>query len=128
GTTVQLELAMGADEAAAFARRSRDTLVRWCRHAAVPIRLEVAVAGARLAAAERIDRPLALEDALIEVRGEDDDGRLVAVVGVRPAGAAPYAGFFNHGLMLHETEEPLLGRLAVKIQDPRLGHTLSRDN
>lgn len=128
GTTVQLELAMAADAAVAFARRSRDALVRWCRHATVPIQLEAEVASAAFALAERIDRPLAIEGALVEVRGADDGGRLAVVVGVRPAGAPPYAGFFNHGLMLHETEEPLLGRLAVKIQDPRLGHTLSRDN
>jgi molecular chaperone HtpG len=128
GTTVQLELAMPLDAAVAFAERSRDALVRWCRHATVPIQLEAEVAGAGHARSERIDRQLAIEGALVEVRGEADGGALAAVVGVRPAGAAPYAGFFNHGLMLHEAEEPLLGRLAVKIQDPRLGHTLSRDN
>lgn len=128
GTTVQLELAMPLDRAVDFAERSRAALVRWCRHAAVPIQLVAEVAGARFALSERIDRPLGIEDALVEVRGTADGNQLVAVVGVRPAGAPPYAGFFNHGLMLHEAEEPLLGRLAVKIQDPRLGHTLSRDN
>jgi molecular chaperone HtpG len=128
GTTVQLELAMPVDRAVAFAQRSRAALVRWCRHATVPIQLDAEVAGAGLTLSERIDRPLAIEGALVEVRGTDDGDRLAAVVGVLPAGAAPYAGFFNHGLMLHEAEEPLLSRLAVKIQDPRLGHTLSRDN
>ena len=128
GTTVQLELAMPIERAADFARRTQDALVRWCRHATVPIRLEAEVPGASLALAERIDRPLAIEGALASVRGTADGGQLVAVVGIRAAGAPPYAGFFNHGLMLHETEEPLLGKLAIKIQDPRLGHTLSRDN
>lgn len=128
GTTVQLELAMPVERAVAFVERSHAALVRWCRHASVPIRLDAEVAGASFTLAERIDRPLAIEGALVEVRGTDDGGRLVAVVGIPPRGAAPYAGFFNHGLMLHETEEPLLGRLAIKIQDPRLGHTLSRDN
>jgi len=142
GTMVQVEIAMPAEYAAGFARRCRDALVRWCRHAAVPIQLEIdvgpdtgpdtgpagAAGAARAGRQERVDRPLAIEDALVEVRGEADGGALAAVIGIRPAGAAPYAGFFNHGLTLHEAEEALLGRLAVKIQDPRLGHTLSRDN
>jgi len=128
GTTVQLELGMQLDRAAEFARRSREALVKWCRHATVPIQLEAQVPGSGFAISERIDRPLAIEGALVEVRGTADGDQLVAVVGVPRAGTAPYAGFFNHGLMLHETEEPLLGRLAIKIQDPRLGHTLSRDN
>lgn len=128
GTTVQLELAMPIGQAVVFAHRSRAALVRWCRHATVPIQLDAEVAGAGFALSERIDRPLAIEGALVEVRAATDGGLLVAAIGVPPAGAPPYAGFFNHGLMLHEAGEPLLGGLAVKIQDPRLGHTLSRDN
>jgi molecular chaperone HtpG len=128
GTTVQLELAMPIEQAVAFVQRSRAALVRWCRHAMVPIQLDAEVVGAGFALSERIDRPLAIDGALVEVRGTADGEQLVAVVGIPPAGAPPYAGFFNHGLMLHEAEEPLLGRLAIKIQDPRLGHTLSRDN
>ncbi|HWO21475.1 MAG TPA: ATP-binding protein [Kofleriaceae bacterium] len=128
GTTVQLELAMPTERAAEFTQRTRHALVRWCRHATVPIRLEAVGPEAGIALAERIDRPLEIEDALASVRGTADGGQLVVVVGIRPAGALPYAGFFNHGLMLHEAEEPLLGRLAIKVQDPRLGHTLSRDN
>jgi hypothetical protein len=128
GTTVQLELEMKVDRAVEFVRRSHASLVRWCRHAMVPIQLDAEVAGAGFKLTERIDRPLAIGGALVEVRGAADGGQLLVVVGVPRAGAAPYAGFFNHGLMLHETEEPLLGRLAIAIQDPRLGHTLSRDN
>lgn len=128
GTTVQLDLAMPLERAAEFAQRTRAALVRWCRHATVPIRLEAEVPAAGLTLDERIDRPLGIEGALASVRGTADGGQLVAVVGIRAAGAPPYAGFFNHGLMLHETEEPLLGKLSLKIQDPRLGHTLSRDN
>jgi len=125
GTTVEVEIAVAADDAREFAQRSRQALERWCRHATVPIQLVAEPA----AISARIDRPLALDGALVEVRGTTDDGQLVAVVGVLPEAApGPYAGFFNHGLTLHETTEPLLGRLGVKIQDPRLGHTLSRDN
>lgn len=129
GTTVQLEIAVTEpSRAVEFVHRSRAALVRWCRHASVPIQLDAELPAAGVKLSERIDRPLAIEHALVEVRGTDDGGQLVAVVGIAPADAPPYAGFFNHGLMLHEAEEPLLGRLALKIQDPRLGHTLSRDN
>lgn len=129
GTTVELELPVRGGEAAGeLAEKSQAALERWCRHAMVPIHFTAEVASQELSLAARIDRPLALEDALVEVRGTSDDGKLTAVVGILAAGEAPYAGFFNHGLMLHESREPLLGRLSLKLQDPRLGHTLSRDD
>jgi hypothetical protein len=61
------------------------------------------------------------------VRGVSSDGATTAVVGLR-TGATAYGGFFNRGLMLHETDEPLAGRVAFKVIDARLGHTLSRDD
>jgi molecular chaperone HtpG len=126
GTTVELELACKAEEAPALVQRSIDALVRWCRHATVPIELRAEAPGMEKVVA-RIDRPLGLEDAVVAVRGVSEDGALTAIVGIA-SDAAPYAGFFNHGLTLYETREPLVGRLAFKIQDARLGHTLSRDN
>lgn len=136
GTSVELELAMASDEAAAeLVEKSREALERWCRHAAVPIfftAIGVDTGASSEPSAQgqglRIDRPLALDGALAWVRDTTDEGKLLAVVGIAAAGAEPYAGFFNHGLMLHETAAPLLGRLSFKIQDPRLGHTLSRDD
>ena len=125
GTTVELDLAMRADEVAPFAQRSVAALERWCRHASVPINFVAQLPhGDPLVA--RIDRPLGLDDALVSVEGRSPDGKLYAVVGLAPA--APYTGFFNHGLMLHETNYPLLGHVATKLQDERLGHTLSRDD
>jgi molecular chaperone HtpG len=127
GTIVELDLAMPGDELADFAKRSREALVRWCRHASVPIHLAIELPD-QPATTERIDRPLGLdEEPLVEVRGRSADGKLAAVVGL-VAGGRPYVGFFNHGLMLHETREPLLGGIAAKVQDSRLGHTLSRDD
>jgi len=126
GTTVELELRATEEEARDLVVRSRAALVRWCRHASVPIQLEIAVPGLQ-PSVERIDRPLGIEDALLEVRGTTSDGRLTAVVGLTRT-VTPYVGFFNHGLTLHETSEPLAGNVACKLQDARLGHTLSRDN
>lgn len=125
GTVVELEIPMELGDVLWFVRDSEAALVRWCRHAAVPIELSVRVPGDTRTV--RIDRPLAIEQALVEVRRTADDGQLVVVVALTAA-ATPYVGFFNHGLMLHETHQPLLGGLSFKIQDARLGHTLSRDD
>jgi hypothetical protein len=125
GTTVELEIALPPREVVAFVRDSERSLVRWCRHAAVPIELAVRVPGET--STRRIDRPLAIENALVEARRTLDDGQLTVVVAL-VAQPTPYVGFFNHGLMLHESDKPLVGMLSVKIQDPRLGHTLSRDD
>lgn len=127
GTSVELELPMEAEAVADFARRSREALARWCRHAAVPIQFSARRASDDTVDEVRIDTPLALGDALVEVRGVSSDGATTAVVGLR-AGAAPYAGFFNRGLMLRELDEPLAGPVAFKVIDARLGHTLSRDD
>jgi len=129
GTSVELDLAMRSDQVAEFARTSIEALTRWCRHASVPVHfvanLPAESGGDKLEA--RIDRPLAIDGALVEVSRTTDDGKLTVVAGLL-AGATPYLGFFNHGLMLHESSESPLGPIAVKIQDGRLGHTLSRDD
>jgi molecular chaperone HtpG len=127
GTTVELELAMKAGEVEAFADKSVAALKRWCRHASVPVTFSAQVPGRAEPIAAKIDSPLALDHALVEVRATSSDRKLSCVVGLG-AGAPAYTGFFNHGLMLHETTEPLLGRVCVKLQDARLGHTLSRDD
>ena len=118
GTTVEVELRLPDGGAEPLARDCRTALLKWCRHASVPIHFTHA------SVSERIDRPLSFDDAVVEVTRSD--GELTCVVAIGPA--APYVGFFNHGLTLYETSEPLLGKLAVKLQDPQLGHTLSRDN
>jgi molecular chaperone HtpG len=121
GTAIELELAMEPAQVARFAEASRQALARWCRHASVPI--QVTYEGQTT----RIDRSLGLDDALVEVRRTTDDGQLTVVVGI-PADRLPYVGFYNHGLTLYETQDPLVGQVAVKIQDARLGHTISRDD
>jgi hypothetical protein len=125
GTTVELEIALTREEVEAFVQDSQDSLVRWCRHASVPIELQVRVPGNT--STVRIDRPLAIEGALVEVRRNTDDDQLGVVVALT-RDAHSYVGFFNHGLMLYETTQPLLGKVSVKIQDARLGHTISRDD
>ncbi len=127
GTSVELEVPLAPDQLAGFVDTCADALEQWCRHATVPIDFFAADAGGNELARRRIDRPLAIHDALAQAQATCPNGLTTAVVGI-PANGAPYVGFFNHGLTLHESDEPLFGNLAVKIQDRRLGHTLSRDN
>lgn len=125
GTTIDLAIAMASDQVAGFIAASRAALERWCRHAQVPIHFTAPNStGDR--ETTRIDRPLDFPAALVQVIARSDDGALTVVAALVP-GIIAYVGFFNHGLMLAETPEPLLGDVAVKIQDSRLGHTLSRD-
>jgi molecular chaperone HtpG len=125
GTSVELEIALPRDEVAGFVEDSETSLVRWCRHASVPIELAVRVPGDT--STRRIDRPLGIEGALVEVRRTTDNDELCVVAALTEE-ATPYLGFFNHGLTLYETAGNVLGRVAVKIQDARLGHTISRDD
>jgi hypothetical protein len=128
GTAIELELPIEPGEVRGFVERSRDALLRWCRHASVPIRFIARGSRGEPLAEERIDIPLALEGALVQVRGVSADGETTAVVGLMP-GAAVYSGFCNRGLMLHHSDQPLAGeRVGFKVLDARLGHTLSRDD
>lgn len=125
GTTVELELAMERDAVVAFCRDSEAALRRWCRHATVPIELTIRDGDDRRTV--RIDTPLAIEGALVEVRDVSDDGQrtIVAALTAQPG---CYFGFFNHGLMLAELDHRSIHDVSIKVLDSRLGHTLSRDD
>ncbi|MEO0324126.1 MAG: ATP-binding protein [Myxococcota bacterium] len=126
GTTVTVEVGPGHD-ASEVAVKAEASLRRWCRHAQVPLYLRVAGPGT-LEREVRIDAPLALErmHASVAVKA----GKTRAVLGLPKAAEDRYAGFFNAGLMLHESHEGAgaFRGLAFKVQDPRLEHTLSRDD
>jgi molecular chaperone HtpG len=125
GTSVELEIPLSTSFDA-FVTASRTALVRWCRHAMVPIHFVVRDAGTAVEEV-RIDRPLALDHALVQIRAVSEDGQTTAVVGVTEDAAA-YAGFFDHGLTLFEDLGSPIAGVAFKVQDARLGHTISRDN
>lgn len=124
GTTVTLRVPRAEDAVDELIARSEASLSRWCMHARVPITL--AVQGRDPV---RIDRPLALPNALVEAKATSPDGRTEILVGL-PAEGRGHAAFYNRGLLLFETEIPLprLGGLSFKVVDPRLEHTLSRDD
>ncbi len=124
GTTVTLHVPMASEAYGKLIVDSEVALVRWCKHARIPIQLVALDASGELVREARIDRPLELEDALVSVSVQSGDTH--AVVGKRLNGT--YAGFFNGGLTLWETDAPLVGTVSFKVQDPHLEHTLSRDN
>ena len=123
GTVVELENSMPDREVKAYRAACEEALRRWCRHATVPIQFIDARQGEKHTT--RIDRPLELEHALVQVTRTIDDGQLTVVVGV----GGDQLELFNHGLMLKQEVSSLVGKgLSCKIQDARLGHTLSRDD
>ena len=126
GTTVTLTVRV--DAFAAFVNRSRAALERWCRHARVPVTFAVHGGGGADGEPERIDRPLALDDVLLEVAARSEDGRTELVVGLPRGGAR--GAFYNCGLLLFESRQalPRLGGISFKVMDGRLEHTLSRDD
>lgn len=126
GTTVELELPTPRDQIEDVERKTEHALRRWCRHASVPITMTVRRGDTKKEM--RIDGPLGFGTGHLEVRKELDDGELIVVAGI-PVKGQPYLGFFNHGLMLHETNTLAdLPKVQIKIQDSRLGHTISRDD
>lgn len=125
GTTVKLRVPMPVEAYGQFVADSRRALGRWCCHARVPIHFTASDAEGEPLAEDRIDRPLDLSDALVSVDASQGDFRIVA--GVHRDGRS-FAGFYNGGLMLYETADPLVGSLMFKVQAPHLEHTLSRDN
>lgn len=126
GTTVELELPTPRDEIEEIENKTELALRRWCRHASVPITLTIRRGDMKKEL--RIDGPLGFGTGHLEVRKELDGGELIVVAGI-PVKGQPYLGFFNHGLMLHETTTLVdLPKVQIKIQDSRLGHTISRDD
>jgi molecular chaperone HtpG len=121
----------------------RESLLRWCRHARVPIWLSVTdYANPQGSSRGQLDIPLQVHAAvsITEVDGEDSIvlGPGLGAEHLPPSAqtlpyenTTPFAGFYNRGLTLFETsaeELPGLRSLRVKISSSSLKHTLSRDN
>jgi hypothetical protein len=132
GTTVTLVVPIPKQKADArikeHVQRSRVSLQRWCEHAQIPIRLRVDESAFGDGGVERIDRELQLDGVLCSVRVASSDGHTIVLAGLRGS-EGQRAAFYNRGLLLTETEEPLgFPGLVLKVQDSELEHTLSRDN
>ena len=127
GTTVSLTVAMDDAAIPDLVERSKGALARWCRFARTPIHFREVRQGDVVSEA-RIDRPLGFDDAEVQVTHFEGGTRVV--LALRDA-KGQYAGFFNQGLLLHETRAPfggILDGIRFIVQDARLEHTLSRDD
>lgn len=143
GTSVTLTHSMGSSAFDSHVAQVRTSLLRWCRHAHVPIWLSVTdYANPQGSFRVQLDVPLQVHAAVSvsDVEGEDSIV-LGPGVGAQHLAAAPQAlpqelttsfvGFYNRGLTLYESsseELPGLRGLRVKISSRTLKHTLSRDN
>lgn len=124
--------------------RAIEALRTWCRHAQCPIHITVVDHGSREEPKRsRIDRPLEVVSPFWVTETFDDEVIVAGTsAGSHHLGAPPseaseielgecFAGFYNRGLTLFETQHPLsdeLRGIRFKVMSPHLQHTLSRDN
>lgn len=124
--------------------RATEALRTWCRHAQCPIHITVVDHGSREEPRRaRIDRPIEVVAPFWVTESFDD----AIIVAGTSAGShhlkeklesvseielgESFAGFYNRGLTLFESQHPLsdeLRGIRFKVMSPHLQHTLSRDN
>jgi len=145
GTVVTLHQSMDAQAFDEHRRRLEMALLRWCRFAAVPIEFSSVDHDRNDAVAtRRVDVPLSVPSSLY-VQAHRAKERFVvgpsagterfltagAASDDPASGKTTFAGFYNRGLTLFETDEPLhpaLAHVRFRVDSPNLRHTLSRDN
>ena len=141
GTSVTLTHTLESSAFDVHADSVRQSLLRWCRHARVPIWLSITdYANPQGSSRTQLDRPLAVH-AAVSVTDLDGEDTIVLGPGMgaehleTPAwpheNTTPFIGFYNRGLTLYESSGesfPGLEGLRVKISSSQLKHTLSRDN
>lgn len=114
GTKVKIIKKTTEEESKDLRTRARRVVDYWCKHVETEIRF----------GDEVIRQPFDLPDAIVRVHSDDGFSRVV--VGHNPAPVS-FAGFYNSGLTLDETEDPQLPGIAYKVSSPHLEHTLTRD-
>lgn len=145
GTAVTLHQSMDAEKFDEHRLRLETALSRWCRFAAIPIEFS-SVDHDRNdpAASRRIDVHLSVPSSLYVQANRDKERFVVGPSAGTDRFMAPgaadddpakdkttFAGFYNRGLTLFETDEPLhpaLANVRLRVDSPNLRHTLSRDN
>lgn len=130
GSTVTLVQPMSVEAFSKHVALGSAALERWCRHARVPV--DVVVLDAFNPAATTsttVNQPF-VAPGLVSVIWTEGEERIVLSVGEAPGQPESFLGFYNRGLTLFETdrpERPELDGVRVKIDSPKLSHTLSRD-
>jgi molecular chaperone HtpG len=125
GTRITLHKRMDADAFDVFVQKSREAVQRWCRHSEVDVAFAAGASDGRAPGTPAAVREEVKVDAPYQVEHQEEGLRVV----VGPSRTLPATtGFYNRGLTLLETQEPLIEGVAVKIVSRTLEHTLTRDN
>lgn len=141
GTSVSVTKTVADEEFEDFWQDVTSALHRWCRHAELPIHFTLFDGVSAEPRRARADRPLDVR-AVVSVRQTYGDGMEIVIGPIAGSAAlpatgtgeddpAPFLGFYNRGLTLHETTVPFLKSLShvrVKVKSSELLHTLSRDD
>lgn len=141
GTSVAVTKMVPSEKLDTFWQDVTASLHRWCRHAELPIRFTLLDGTSPQPRRARADQPFDVR-AVVSVRERFHDGMEIVIGPIAgsaklpPAGTgedapACFAGFYNRGLTLHETTEPLkeeLSQVRFKVKSAALMHTLSRDD
>jgi len=114
GTKVKIIKKTTEEESKDLRVRARRVVDYWCKHVETEIRF----------GDELIRQPFDLPDAIVRVGSDDGFSRVVVGHNMQPVS---FAGFYNSGLTLNETEDPELPGIAYKVSSPHLEHTLTRD-
>ncbi len=114
GTQIQIVKETNEAEFEKMKRRSRDTIIFWCKH----VEAEITVEG------EVINQEFRLGHRHEYVhKGQDTE-----IVVAPSADAEPFFGFYNRGLTLSENTKEYHRGVAFKVSSRYLEHTLTRDN
>lgn len=125
GTLVCVHKALAANAYCEFAERSREAVSRWCRHSEVDVTFAAGTEDGSVPPRPAPVREPLTAEAVFQVEERHEQALIVA----GPALAdAPQSGFYNRGLTLLETREPLVPGVSFKVISNRLEHTLTRDN
>ncbi len=125
GTRIVLHKRLIADQFDVLVQKSREAVTRWCRHSEVDVMFAAGTSDGKAPRAPVTVREEVKVDAPYQVEHQEEG--LHVVVGpsrVEPA----VSGFYNRGLTLLETPEPLISGVAKKVVSRTLEYTLTRDN
>lgn len=125
GTRVTVHKHLDAAGYDDFVARSLASAKKWCRYSEVDVTFAAGRADGSPPPAPTPVREDVQVDAPFQVEHREEGTHLVA----GPARTQPpWTGFYNRGLTLLETQEPLVPRVTVRVVSRYLEHTLTRDN
>lgn len=124
GTAVSLYKQLGAAAYLNFVQNSLNALRRWCRYASADITFTASDTSGVMGETLTVSEPFTV-DAPYAVEHKEEGLHIVAGPARKGIGSQ---GFYNRGLTLHESLDPVFEGVALRIESAKLEHTLARDN